>query len=269
MVASTKPQGLIVLLSERGRYAAGIPVMSKLDSRRSYANLVAHLKGTLPYDAAMRAAVGGDFDANGIIERELLIQYGLGPKHFLVDVGCGSGRLAAPLSAYLQGQYLGIDVVPELVEYAAKLVNRPDWRFETAAGLTIPVPDAEADMACFFSVLTHLLHEQSYIYLMEARRVLKPGGKIVFTFLEFAMPHHWSAFEASIRNVNDPSQPLNVFISRDTIESWARHLSLTIELLRESVEPHIPVPHAVHYDDGRIGEGLVSLGQSICVLVKP
>ncbi len=243
--------------------------MSKLDPRESYASRVAQLKTELPYDDAMRAAVGCDFEANGVVERELLIQCGLRPEHFLIDVGCGSGRLALPLASWLTGRYLGIDIVPELVEYAARHVNRPDWRFEPAAGFTIPAADGEADMVCFFSVLTHLLHEQSYLYLTESKRVLKPGGRIVFTFIEFATPHHWNLFEDSIRQVDDARQPLNVFISRDAIRLWARYLGLEVELIRESVEPHIPIPHPVRYDDGRVAEGLVALGQSIAVLRVP
>jgi 2-polyprenyl-3-methyl-5-hydroxy-6-metoxy-1,4-benzoquinol methylase len=245
------------------------PPMSKLDPRESYASRVAQLKTELPYDDAMRAAVGCDFEANGVVERELLIQCGLRPEHFLVDVGCGSGRLAVPLASWLTGRYLGIDIVPELVEYAARHVNRPDWRFEPAAGFTIPAADGEADMVCFFSVLTHLLHEQSYLYLTESRRVLKRGGRIVFTFIEFATPHHWNLFEDSIRHVDDARQPLNVFISRDAIRLWAQHLGLEVELIRESVEPHIPIPHPVRYDDGRTAEGMVALGQSIAVLRVP
>ena len=120
------------------------------------------------------------------------------------------------------------------------------------------------------SVLTHLLHEQSYLYLAEAKRVLKPGGRIVFTFIEFAMPHHWILFEDSINHVGDSTQPLNVFISRDAIALWAERLGLEVELVRESLEPHIPIPHPIRYDDGRVAEELVCLGQSIAVLrVKP
>ena len=240
--------------------------MSKLDPRESYADRVAQLKAEVPYDIAMRAAVGIDFEATGIVERQLLIQHGLRPEHFLIDVGCGPGRLAAPLSQYLTGRYLGIDIVPELVQYAATQVNRPDWRFETAAGFTIPAADGEADMVCFFSVLTHMLHEQSYLYLAEAKRVLKGGGRIVFTFIEFAAWYHWILFEDSIRHVSDSTQPLNVFISRDAIALWAHHLDLDVELIRDSFEPHIPIPHPIHYDDGSVSDGLAHLGQSIVVL---
>ena len=54
--------------------------------------------------------------------------------------------------------------------------------------LYIPAPDACADMVCAFSVFTHLLHTETYLYLEDIRRVLRPGGRLVFSFLEFANP---------------------------------------------------------------------------------
>src|SRR5882762_5702897 len=115
-----------------------------LASHPSYPEFVAALLESLPHDEAMQAAVGGEFEALGLLERALVIQLGLGPNDYLIDVGCGSGRLAKPLSDYLAGPYLGIDVVPELVEYAQTLVSRPDWRFEVADGFRIPEEDCRA-----------------------------------------------------------------------------------------------------------------------------
>jgi ubiquinone/menaquinone biosynthesis C-methylase UbiE len=94
----------------------------------------------------MEMAVGGQFEAFGILMRELLIQTGLERDGYVIDVGCGSGRLAKPLSQYLSGRYLGIDVEPERVAYARKSVKRPNCHFEIAAGVTIPERDHQADM---------------------------------------------------------------------------------------------------------------------------
>ena len=52
--------------------------------------------------------------------------------------------------------YHGIDVVPELLAYAEEKAARPDWKFSLVEGLSIPEPDARADMIVMFSVLTHL-----------------------------------------------------------------------------------------------------------------
>ena len=242
--------------------------MSK-HNRMSYHHYVESLKASLNNDEAMKLAIGdGDFDAFGILERELLIDSGLPPDGYLIDVGCGSGRLAKPLSQYLQGRYLGIDIVQDLVDYASAAVNRSDWRFEVPEGdLVIPEEDDVADMVCFFSVMTHLLHEQTYLYLQEARRVLKPGGKIVFSFLEFKMPSHWRVFEETVRTLN--SSVMNQFICRDGIHSWAKHLDLVVESINDGEVPHFALREAIHMDDGQVFEKQGNLGQSVCVLSKP
>lgn len=239
--------------------------VARLDFHKTYPKIVESLKKQFSFDQAMKIAVGGEFEAIGAVERELLIQLGLKKDGYLVDVGCGSGRLAKPLSEYLAGKYLGIDIVPELVDYARQLVQRPDWRFEIAKGLSIPEKDGKADMICFFSVFTHLLHEQTYIYLQEARRVLKPGGKIVFSFLEFSFPGHWVVFESNVSNVYS-DKPLNMFMSRDAIEAWASHLNLKVQAIHNGDEPFITLSNPITFESGAVAEGTSAFGQSVCVL---
>ena len=229
--------------------------VSPLDLKAINVRYVDGVKGRMPHGEAMEYAIGGGFDAVGAIEAAILRHYGLPQAGHLVDVGCGSGRLAKPMAAWLQGTYLGIDLVPDLVAHARKIAARPDWRFQVIDHIGIPEADGAADMVCFFSVLTHLLHEQSYWYLEEARRVLKPGGKIVFSFLEFREPGHLSVFWATLQAAKTRVQaPMNVFIDRDGIAVWARELGLEIEDLRFGSEAIVP-------------EG--NLGQSVCVLRKP
>ena len=36
-------------------------------------------------------------------------------------------------------------------------------------------------MVCAFSVFTHIEHEDSYLYLEEALRIVRPGGRFVFS----------------------------------------------------------------------------------------
>jgi SAM-dependent methyltransferase len=167
------------LMSFRPNYANPV---DKLDFQTTYPRLVRSLVKTYGTDRAMELAVGDEFSAIGTLELETLKRLGLKKDSYVIDVGCGFGRLAKPLAEYLTGRYLGIDIVPEFISYARELVRRPNWRFEIAKGLSIPEEDGVADLVCFFSVFTHLLHEQTYCYLEEARRVLKPGGKIVFSF---------------------------------------------------------------------------------------
>jgi SAM-dependent methyltransferase len=122
------------------------------------------------------------------------------------------------------------------------------------------------DLACFFSVFTHLLHEESYCYLLEAKRVVKPGGKIVFSFLEYE--HNWRVFEDTVTAIlgGGASVHLNTFIGRDAIDAWTNHLGLKILEMHAATEAFIELSHPITYDDGRRVEGVAALGQSVCVL---
>jgi len=80
---------------------------------RDYRRHVQALRGSHSLVEAMDLAVGGDEARIGPIERDIVIAAGLAPDGDLVDVGCGSGRLAVYLVDHLQaGSYLGTDVVP-------------------------------------------------------------------------------------------------------------------------------------------------------------
>jgi ubiquinone/menaquinone biosynthesis C-methylase UbiE len=115
----------------------------------------------------MAKAVGdGDFDAIGAAERQVLLRHGLKDGDYVIDVGCGSGRLAAALTQGPSVRYLGIDVVPDLIDYAWR--RRSDWRFVTVSGRTIPEQDNTADFVVFFLSLP---------FEREGRSRLSPRGQ--------------------------------------------------------------------------------------------
>lgn len=241
---------------------------SKTDFRRTHNQQFNNLKANYSVDEAARIAVGGDFDAVGRLLRETVIFHGLKKHDYLIDIGCGSGRLAKPLSEFLEGKYLGIDVVPGLVEYARKLVGRSDWRFEVAKGLTIPEADAQANMITFFSVFTHLLHEESFVYLREARRVLKPGGKVMLSFLDFRIAGHWEIFDTNIRDIGVGSKPLNIFIAPDMLCEWAKRLDFEVEVIKDGDEAYVPLSEPIKFENGNVLNELAPFGQSVCALVR-
>lgn len=243
-------------------------LVSKTDFRKTHNKQFEILRSAYSLDEAAKLAVGGDFDAVGLLLRETLIHHGLRKHDYLIDVGCGSGRLAKPLAEYLEGKYLGIDVVPDLLNYARKLVPQSDWRFEIASGLTIPEQDQKADMVCFFSVFTHLLHEESFVYLREAKRVLKPGGKIVLSFLDFRIDGHWRIFESNLEDVGIVSKPMNVFISADMLQAWARHLDLEVESIKDGDEPYVPLSQPITFENGTVVNDRAAFWQSVCVMAR-
>lgn len=219
-------------------------------------------------DAALETAVGGDFITVGKLECALLHSLGLSPEHFVVDVGCGSGRLALQLSPMVGLRYLGTDVVPDLLEHARKITQREDWSYVCTKGLTIPCASDSVDFVCFFSVFTHLTYQDTFRYLREARRVLKSGGRVVFSFLEFHIYSHWEIFENSIKN-HRPGDTLNQFIDRHAIAAWAEHLDLAVAFIADGDKPHIPIDEVLVWNDGRMDKDKGCLGQSVAVLSKP
>jgi SAM-dependent methyltransferase len=254
--------------TRKKRRLSRLTTLQVLDYSASYRHVVNGFITQHPTREAMSLAVGGNFDAFGVLMHQILVDAGLRDCDYLIDVGCGSGRLARALRVE---RYLGTDVVPELLEYARSTYSYPGWRFTLVDNLFIPERTGAADMVCFFSVFTHLLHEDTFRYLEEACRVLKGGGKIVFSFLEFRIGCSWEVFAAAVatRKRNEYREHTQ-FVSRDWIEACAAHLNLDVEALYDGDVPHIRVPRHIRLDDGREYQAgdLTSLGQSVCVLRK-
>ncbi|GJM35517.1 MAG: hypothetical protein DHS20C18_45180 [Saprospiraceae bacterium] len=143
----------------------------------------------------------GDFRAQG----NKLLQYfisdaGLQPQHDVLDIGSGIGRIAVPLTTYLNesGSYEGFDVVETGVDWCKQHISSrfSNFNFEyislendlyrsqgtSAAVFTFPYTDASFDFVVLSSVFTHMLPEEVANYLKEIGRVLRPGGCCFATF---------------------------------------------------------------------------------------
>ncbi len=126
---------------------------------------------------------------------------GLEPHHAILDVGCGIGRIAAPLTEYLdeRGRYEGVDVVPDSIAWCQKAITRryPNFRFqlidvynprynpdgaERGSQVKLPFDDNAFDVALLKSVFTHMLVDDVRGYLREISRVLREGGRCVITY---------------------------------------------------------------------------------------
>lgn len=135
-------------------------------------------------------AVGtGPFNTIGRLELALLQRAGLERSHTLVDFGCGTGRLAVhAIPALPEGHYIGIDVSREMLRRLdAKLsALRATCRISLLHQPldTFPLPERSVDMVCAFSVFTHMEHEDTFRYLLDARRIVRPEGRFLFSCLE-------------------------------------------------------------------------------------
>jgi ubiquinone/menaquinone biosynthesis C-methylase UbiE len=130
------------------------------------------------------------FDLVGKLELEVLKREGLKPADTLVDLGCGSGRLAAPaIPSLAGGHYVGIDISRAMLDAARKRIEetvpeppcRVSWIHQTTPVFALETDSV--DMVCAFSVINHMEHEDAFLYFKEALRILRPGGRFVFSCL--------------------------------------------------------------------------------------
>lgn len=233
---------------------------------QSYAAMVEGYKAAMPEAEALALAVGGEYERFGVLEHSLLRQFRMTPESRVIDVGCGAGRLTTQLAQYPKLSYLGLDVVPAMLEFARRQVPRPDFTLRLVDGNAIPAPDGQADFVVFFSVFTHLLHEESYVYLSEARRVLRPGGRCVFSFLEFGPEGHWAVFDQNVDWVRKRSYlgHLNIFLHQGDIRRWAARLGFRVVTFRPGDSAFVQVTAATATEAVPVGQ--YPFGQSICVL---
>jgi ubiquinone/menaquinone biosynthesis C-methylase UbiE len=230
--------------------------MAQFHFVEDYVKQVAVMKAKYPLEEAMAKAVGGaDYHKAGQTERDILFAAGLRPGMSVFDLGCGSGRLATALTKeQIPLQYIGTDVVQDLLDYAASKTP-VHFRYVLHRELSVPAESSSVDIACAFSVFTHLLHHETFMYMQDIHRALKPGGKLVFSFLEFAANNHWDVFNYTIAAQRDNTTPhLNMFIERGAIEVWAQRGGWRVD----------------RYIDGSeaVGDG-EPLGQSTVIMTKP
>ena len=125
---------------------------------------------------------------------------GLRPQERVLDIGCGVGRMARPLSRYLvrPGSYAGFDVNRAAIGWCRRRYRgRPHFHFHVAdvhsrrfnpqgslraSEYRFPYADASFDFAIAVSVFTHLLEGEARHYIEEIARVLRPEGRLLATF---------------------------------------------------------------------------------------
>lgn len=96
----------------------------------------------------------------------------------VLDLGCGNGRLAQLFPG--SNGYVGVDTSEELIKKAKE--SYPKNHFLLLDGLDLPFSDNNFDVIFCLAVLHHIPGKAYRLkFLQEARRVLKPGGKIIIT----------------------------------------------------------------------------------------
>jgi SAM-dependent methyltransferase len=123
------------------------------------------------YGEHHRARRGREFVYGGA-ERAVLFARLVGTGKHVLDLGCRYGALTR---AYVDGnQVVGVDVDREALAEAAKLGIETRW---ADVDEPLPFPDATFDVVVAGELLEHIPRPDSLVG--EARRVLRPGGRVV------------------------------------------------------------------------------------------
>jgi SAM-dependent methyltransferase len=152
----------------------------------------------LPPKAHMFTGAPMDFAASGSRTLETICSItDANPSSHILDVGCGIGRLAIAMPAFLDanGGYEGFDIVREGIEWCKQHIVGPhdNIHFTFAdvynkeynpkgswqpADYEFPYEDEIFDVAVLISVFTHMLPTDVDRYVGEIARVLKKNGRI-------------------------------------------------------------------------------------------
>jgi hypothetical protein len=117
-------------------------------------------------------------------------------------------------------------------------------------------------MVCAFSVFTHMEHEDAYRYLKDARRIVRSGGRFVFSCLPMNLEFARDVFLASSEDDERTrwSKVRNVTTSVDLMTTIAQLASWTVLRWWPGDQTNIPMR-----DTGE----LFPFVQSVCVLESP
>jgi SAM-dependent methyltransferase len=125
---------------------------------------------------------------------------GLRPGLHVVEVGCGIGRDAIPLTEIVggDGHYIGTDVIADSIRWCTENISprNPNFQFvhqdifdelHNPAGIIdireapLPADDGWANLIILQSVFTHMLPDGVSHYLGEFSRILHPHGLVYAT----------------------------------------------------------------------------------------
>jgi len=141
-----------------------------------------------------------NLDRHGKRTAEILLKkLGLKTTDSVLEVGVGVGRLARTIAPHV-AEYHGVDVSANMIRYARERCRGLDnvFLYHLPDGDLRVFPSDRFDAVIFQVVLIHLDREDTFHYLEQARKLLKPRGKLWAQFYNLLHPGGWAQFRFSV-----------------------------------------------------------------------
>ncbi len=158
---------------EAGEIAGPATLGIRVDGRQRSVDILENLISVGNLDAILRATLKAAVLRGG--ER-------------LVDVGCGTGRLAITAAMHLiddrpLGDIVGIDATPGMIAIARRRAHEAGVSidFRVGAAEDLPLPDGFAHAVTSSYLFHHLPSEVKRAALLDMWRLLAPGGRLIIT----------------------------------------------------------------------------------------
>lgn len=201
----------------------------------------------------------------------------LQPTDKVLDVGCGIGRIARPLTKYLNanGAYYGFDIVKEGIDWCRKnYIAYKNFNFKwiplkndlynlstetEASTFVFPYPNYFFNVVVLTSVFTHMQQKEVQQYINEIGRVLKTGGYCFCTFFMITpasdalllksktpfFPYRYDGFFLHDEKVKDA----NIAYKYDVVKAMVHNAGLTIQSFNAGWWPGTPENESLSYQD--------------------
>ena len=135
---------------------------------------------------------------------------GVGPQDVVLEIGAGVGRVGAVL-APLCREWIGTDVSENMVAHIRqRLAAFANVRGVACSGFDLAeIASESVDLVYCTVVFMHLEEWERYNYIVEAMRILRPGGRMLVDNVNLVSDDGWRFFE-ELRRLPPADRPPHI-----------------------------------------------------------
>ena len=141
----------------------------------------------------------------------LLKTVGVDKDDVVLEIGCGVARMA-PVLAPICKKWIGTDVSENMLKYAQqRTIHLPNVEFVPIDGWDLhPISDQSVDLVYCTVVFMHIDEWERYNYICEAKRILRPGGRLYVDNFNLRSDEGWKIFMQSLLDFHPMKRPPHI-----------------------------------------------------------